>query len=128
MSLDEPESTDRNTPLGKQPWHTNTGLSTLSPAADLNIVDVVSAIDIVEDVISADVDDDLIEAVDDDDDLVVTSVISTTDTAAAGDGVDCVTSIAEVIVSVEPVMMLSFRTTFVILLLILYLLPGKGKL
>ena len=67
MSLDEPESTDRNTPPGKQPWHTNTGFSSLVPAADLNNFDVVSAINVVvEDVISAD-DDDLVEAVDDDD-------------------------------------------------------------
>ena len=59
----------------------------------MNIVDVVSVIDVVaEDVISADVDDDLVEAVDDDDDLVeaavsgsvpVTSVVSTVGVDAA---------------------------------------------
>ena len=62
--------------------------------------------------ISADVDDDLVEAVDDDDDLVeaavagsvpVTSVVSTVDAAAAGDGVDCFISVTEVVVCAEPV-------------------------
>ena len=52
MSLDEPESTDRNTPLGKQPWNNDTGFSTFVPAVDSVdlIVDVVSAIDVVDSV------------------------------------------------------------------------------
>ena len=98
MSLDEPESTDRNTPLGKQPWNNDTGFSTLVPAADLNVIDVVSAIDVVdsvdddvvEDVISADVHDSLVVAADVDDDLV--------EAAVAGS-----VSVTSVVVSAEPV-------------------------
>ena len=100
MSLDEPESTDRDTLLGKQPWHTNTGFSTLVLAADWNIVDV-SAIDVVvEDVIGADIDD-TVEAIDANP-VSVTSVVSTVDDAA-NDGVDHVVSVAEVVVSAEAV-------------------------
>ena len=109
MSLDEPESTDRNTPLGKRPWNNDTGFSTSVLAVDLNVIDVVSVIDAVDSV-----DDDVVEDVisDDDDDLVeaavagsvpITSVVSTVDAATAGDGVDCFISVTEVVVSAEPV-------------------------
>ena len=68
MSLDEPESTDRNTPLGKQPWHTNTGFSTLVPAVDsveLNVVDSddVTNVDSILDAYAIDVVDFVLDEV-----------------------------------------------------------------
>ena len=103
LSLDEPKSTDRNTPLGKRPWNNDTGFSTLVPAVD-SVDD-----DVVEDVISADVDDDLVEAVDACS-VPVTSVVSIVDVDAANDGVDIVeaavagsVSVTSVVVSAEPV-------------------------
>ena len=102
MSLDEPESTDRNTPLGKQPWNNDTGFSIVVPAVDSVdlIVDVVSAID-VEDVIDADIEDD-VEAIDANS-VPVTPVVSVVDVDVTSDGVDCVVSVAEAVVSAEPV-------------------------
>ena len=144
MSLDEPESTDRNTPLGKRAWHVNTGFSTLVPAADLNVADVVSAIDVVEDVISADVEDVigadvndyLVEAVNDDDDLVeavdansvsVTSVVSTVDAdTAANNGVDCAVSVAEVLTA-EPVIADAFNSDDVCYPVIHSSFAAKGR-
>ena len=118
LSLDEPESTDRNTPLGKQPWYTDTGFSTHVPTVDLNIVDATSVIDVVDDkAVDADyaavfpVDGDVTDADPVLDEAVDGSVLdeavdvdSVVDTPAAGDGVDRAVSVAEVVhvVAIKP--------------------------
>ena len=115
MSLDEPDSTDRNNPLGQQAWNTDPDLTTTDLSFDnagVDNADVDNA-----DADNADVDNSgVVDANDDGDDLLETvhaisasvtsfaSVIDSADAAVVGNAVYCAVSVADVlhVVSVEP--------------------------